>query len=289
MKRIQHPLSTRRLWKLALAVGVAAPICAGTIPVAWAKHKPGEYRWITAALSSGNAHRQKEAIKLMDHLIHRPAHYALPYRLAYNWLPLLQADGHFTTAATLARENVLNNPGATTVVDLSQTVRVEALLALGKTNAALRNAKSLFNVCTLADTQQALLLLRQCLTAKYPQGHKLIHLFITQQIAGARMPKGGPCSVLGLIHIKAAVYKKALQKLHGQSRAVLLAKGNLLLLAGDGRKALSDFHLISALAWRMRDFLACQNDIVRAIKTEDGTVGRANAHLLAAARRLQRQ
>jgi hypothetical protein len=144
----------------------------------------GEYAWITAALSSSSANRQSQAIKLINQLIHKSSHYALPYRIAYNWLPLLLRSGHDATAAKLARETVLANPGATILVGLCQKARVEALPALNQNQAALRNAKSLFYECPLGQTRTALLLLQKFLQRVYPQGHKLISLFVYKRTNG---------------------------------------------------------------------------------------------------------
>jgi hypothetical protein len=60
-----------------------------------------------------------------------------------------------------------------------------------------------------------------------------------------------------------------------------MAKGNLLLLADKPRRAIKYFREVAAMARKQRDLLYDENDICRAIKAEDGTIGRANAHLLA--------
>jgi hypothetical protein len=273
---------TKRWW---LIVGAVAVAVARVYPSAvWAKHKRGEYAWITAALSDSSTARQSQAIKLINELTRRPAHYALPYRIGYNWLPLLLRDGHDATAAKLARHTILQEPGAAVLVGLCQTARVEALLALGKNRAALRNARSLFNVCPLGQTETALLLLQKCLQRVYPHGRKLIHLFIREQISGAAKA-GVSCKVLSLIKINAKPYDAEINNLHGTTHWALVAKGNMLLMAGRVNRALGQMKLAEALDDNPAHYLTNATNVARAIKAVDGTVYRANQYMLTAAHR----
>ena len=271
------------LQRIFLMLLVFAILATG-VHVAWAKHRPGEYAYITTGLQSKSIHRQEAAIKLIDTLWHQPAHYALPYRIAYNWLPLLLQDGHDTTAAKLARENILAHSGATVIVGLCQIYRVEALLALNKNHTALRNAKSLFYVCPLGQTRTALLLLHKCLQRVYPQGNKLIKLFIREQMEGATKA-GISCKVLSLIHINAKPYEKVLKGIHGTSQWALVEKGNLLLLMGRTNRAMRQMKLAAALNGNPQNYLADAGNVARALKAIDGTVYRANHYMLTAAHR----
>ena len=272
-----------------LMAGMMVAIAAGVTFThrVWAKHAKGEYAWITVHLASGSNSKQMEAIKLINQLMDQPGHYALPFRIAYNWLPMLLKTGHDATVAHLARESILANPGYTILVGLCQQDRVEALLAMGKVNKALRNAKSLFDVCLLGQTRTALLLLEEGLEKAYPDGGKLIRLFIREQMAGARK-KGVQCKVLSLIKINAKPYEQALENVHGTSQWALQEKENLLLLAGHVRRALRTAKLAAALNTNIRGYLGDAADVARAMKAVDGTVYRANAHMLAAARRAAR-
>jgi hypothetical protein len=238
-------------------------------------------------LDGNSEHRQDEAIQLLNHLMNRPGHHLVPTLLAKEWLPQLIADGHDATAAKLAREVILDRPGATVWIGIWQQERVEALLAMGKVNAALRNAKSLFYECPLGQTRTALLLLQECLEKKYPGGNKLIRLFIDEQMAGAGKA-GVSCKVLTLIKINAKPYEAALKQIHGTSQWALVGKMNLLLLSGHVNRALRTARLGMALNANAKSYLAAAADVARAMKAVDSTVYRANRYMLSAARRYAR-
>ena len=176
------------------------------------------------------------------------------------------------------------NPSATILVGLCQKARVEALLALNQNQAALRNAKSLFYECPLGQTRTALLLLQKCLQRVYPQGHKLISLFISEQMAGAAKP-GVSCMVLSLIQINAKPYDTEKNNLHGTTQWALVAKSNMLLMAGRAKRALRQMKLAEALDGNPKTYLADSANVARTLKAVDGTVYRANHHMLTAARR----
>ncbi len=277
-----------RMGRVLRMAGLALAFSTCCVPSAWAQHKRGEYAWITAASRGSSLHRQEEAIKLLDQMIKQPGNGSLPIPLlARQWLPQLIADGHDATAAKLAREVILDRPGATGWIGMWQQDRVEALLAMGKVNAALRNAKSLFYECPLGQTRTALLLLQECLEKKYPGGNKLIKLFIDEQMAGASKA-GVSCKVLTLIKINAKPYEAVLQQIHGTSQWALTEKMNLLLLSGHVRRALRTAKLAAALNTNVRSYLFAAADVARAMKAVDSTVYRANRYMLAAARRYAR-
>jgi hypothetical protein len=108
-------------------------------------------------------------------------------------------------------------------------------------------------------------------------------------MAGAKIPadENEPivrCGVLAAVTVHAGAYERQLQSLHGAGNWTLLEKGNLLLLAGQPRQAIKDFRAMVAMAGNSKEFLTDENHICRAIKAEDGTIGRANAHLLSSAK-----
>ena len=277
-----------RMGRVLRIAGLAVACSTCCVPAAWAQHNRGEYAWITGALRGSSLHRQDEAIKLLDQMIKQPGNGPLPIPLlARQWLPQLIADGHDATAAKLAREVILERPGATGWIGIWQQERVEALLAMGKVNAALRNAKSLFYECPLGQTRTALLLLQECLQKKYPGGNKLIKLFINEQMAGAGRA-GVSCKVLTLIKINAKPYEAALKQIHGTSQWDLTEKMNLLLLSGHVNRALRTARLGMALNANAKSYLAAAADVARAMKAVDSTVYRANRYMLSAARRYAR-
>ncbi len=269
-----------------LALGVASTVFlttrAGGNPVG------RDIALISSELGSRSALKQAEGMaQLKGILAHDVNDYGVQWQSAHAWLPELIADGHDATAAKLARREVLSHSSWTPLVGLWQEERVKALMLMGKVNAALRNAKSLFYVCTLRRTSSALLLLQECLEKAYPHGKKLVNLFIDEQMAGASKA-GVSCKVLTLIKINAKPYEAVLQQIHGTSQWALTEKMNLLLLSGHVRRALRTAKLAAALNTNVRSYLFAAADVARAMKAVDSTVYRANRYMLAAARRYAR-
>lgn len=206
-------------------------------------------------------------------------------QLDWHWIPELMAKGRYRTAAKLARQGVLATPDWDGVMAKLLKYRVEALTALGHSQAALRNAKSLFNVCPLRYTGTALMILDQCLGVVYWNHPGIVAEFEREQRFGSAMPADDNepilrSGVMASIQVNAKPYLKRLAQIHGQSAHALLMKGNLLLMADEPRKAIKCFHMIEDFANAGKQFMAAENDICRTIKAEDGTVGRANSHLL---------
>ncbi|MGC8559043.1 MAG: hypothetical protein ACP5O1_00005, partial [Phycisphaerae bacterium] len=270
------------------AMRAAALFCAAFAHPACGKPTPSQFASIAAALRSPSAAAQTEGISSLKWILTRYTNdYQVQWQSAYSWLPELMADGHAATSAKLAREQILSHASWTVLVGIWQQDRVQALLAMGKVNAALRNAKSLFYECPLGQTRTALLLLQECLEKKYPRGNKLIKLFIDEQMAGARKA-GVSCKVLSLIKIDGGPYKTLLGALHGEAPWQLAAKENLLLLSGHVNRALRTARLAEALNSNVRNYLSDSADVARAMKAADGTVYRANRYMLSAARRYAR-
>ena len=277
---------------------VTAGLCAALL--AWATCATAAaapvnpvYNRIDSAIASGKATEKAWAIKRIAMLLRAPNAYIAPYRLRWVWLPSLLAQHDYQAVANLAMLEIVHNPGLTDIVDAVLACRVKALLAMGKKHAALRNAKSLFNICTLADTRSALLLVRQGVAAVYHAHPRIIHALIAEQMTGAQVPADEHepitrCGVLAAVTVKARPYLQKLHSLRGTGNGTLLEKGNLLLLADQPRKAIKYFREMEALAGNAKDFLNDENNICRAIKAEDGTIGRANAHLLSSIKSAQK-
>ena len=251
------------------------------------------YNLIDSSIASGKAPEMAWAIKQIGMLLRVPNAYSASYRLQYGWLPSLLKQHDYQAVATLTLLDVVRNPGLTDNVDAVLACRVKAILAMGKKHAALRNAKSLFNICTLADTRSALSLVRQCVAAVYHGHPRIINAFIEEQITGAQVPADEHepitrCGVLAAVTVKATPYLQKIHSLHGTGNWTILEKGNLLLLADQPRQAIKYFREMEALAGNAKDFLNDENNICRAIKAEDGTIGRANAHLLSSVRSAQK-
>ena len=95
------------------------------------------------------------------------------------------------------------------------------------------------------------------------------------------MPPGGqahPCAVLKAIPLHGRFFASTLRDLQPfTDYQSLLARGNLLLLSGKAPEAMELFHLMANQYGAGRTANEC---MARALKAEDGTIGRANGFVL---------
>jgi hypothetical protein len=157
------------------------------------------------------------------------------------WSKSLLTAKEYQPAADLALEGILLTPGETRAVEAALQLRIKALLALGQGEAALSNAKSLFNVSSMSGTSEAILLLAECISTARPKDIELFNRFREEQIAGAATPivpttrpaatQGKRSTVMDSIKVNPKPYDDALAKLTGEDADSLRARGNLLLLA----------------------------------------------------------
>ncbi len=266
---------------LALPQVLAMPVASAQTYMTFT---PARENAVTKALQGTNRRAQAGAISFIEaEMRSHPGHAVM--ELDRYWLRELMAIGRYRTTAKLARQGVLAVPGWEGVVANLLMYRVEALTALGHSHAALRNAKSLFNVCPLRTSGAALVILDQCLGVVYWKHPGIVAEFEREQRVGSAMPADDSepiirSGVMASIQVNAKPYLKRLAGIHSQSPHALLIKGNLLLLAAEPLKAIKCFRMIEDFASPGSQFLAAEENICRAIKAEDGTVGRANSHRL---------
>jgi hypothetical protein len=87
-------------------------------------------------------------------------------------------------------------------------------------------------------------------------------------------------NILKSIKIDASPYEEVLARLpNSTSFRDLMARGNLLLLADRPSDALASFELAYDLA-KHKDLAVATEGIARAIRAQDGSVGRANAYVV---------
>jgi tetratricopeptide (TPR) repeat protein len=198
------------------------------------------------------------------------------------WLRPLQNSKRFDLVESLAARAILAGAHRTADVEYFQETRVRALLAVGKTQPALCQARALFNVATLAGTEKALLLVAKCLNAVHEGDSASLLQLAREQKAGAvpRPATAPPCSggVLASISIDAGDYDAAIERLTAQNDTSEFAKGNLLLLAGRPREARAIFE---KLLPKLPGSLTVHESIARALRAEDSNIGRANSYMLA--------
>lgn len=266
------------LWITAMPL-VARPSAAEQRTRAWAKS-------LVPMLAGTDSAARKAALALIAKQLR-----AKPYPTAWlvygYWLDPLMVSGHYRTVAHLARQAILAAPAYTGVVDQLLIFRIQALAAMHRNAAALRNAKSLFNVCTMADTDVALLTLDQRIEVVYHNHPKILRQFVREQRLGAEMPADDAepidrSGVLAPIKVHGDAYLARMKSLGGNKIRELQEKGALLLLADQPDKALKCFQLMEAYARTPGQLLSFEKFVCRAIRAQDGTIGRANAYLLQA-------
>ena len=269
--------------KMALVLIPALLLAVPLIPAATLASGPDSPEYfarIAAHLAANKPVQTAGAIRRITVLVkHYP--YQCDWRLAVKWLPVLFARKQYPVVADLAKREIFAVPGNTEYVQQLLAQRIRALLAMHKDTAALSEAKSLFDFCDMRQTATAMKLLARCLKAALPDGAYEAREFKQQQIAGAAIPKPGSppvtCAVLAAIKIHAAPYLLAAWADTGQQLSNIIARGNLLLLAGHIRHARACMNCAYAIAATPAQLTAAARRIAACIKAQDGTIGRANA------------
>ena len=210
-------------------------------------------------------------------------------RLNDAWMVELLRTKHYSAVEEFAVAGTLACAADTERVQKLLKFRIEALLAEGKPQEALAAAKSLFNVCNMEFTKDALPLLCDCLTAARPQEPGIVARFKLQILANAQEDPSdraklaleyGRNSVMESIPTEKAPYssalagRKNLSDYHG-----LQGTGNLLLLVGRVREA----HEVFAQAYRIappESLKPATEAIARVIKAEEGGLGKANQFII---------
>lgn len=236
-------------------------------------------------LTSKDVDRQTQAVAKIRDAMESESGKAVN-ELRSRWLKAMIAGGRYEDAAELALAAILFQPQKTQNVQAFQDARVRALLAAGKKQEALSNAKSLFNVAPMNSTADAMLLVAECLRANDPDS---ADRFREEQIAGAttRPATTQPATqeaakssaVLAGIKVDPKPYEDAIAAQNGEDYNSLVALGNLLLLADKPKEAKAAFERAYAVA-PDRQLAQATENIARAIKAEDGTIGRANSWIL---------
>jgi len=163
--------------------------------------------------------------------------------------------------------------------------RVRAKLLAGKPQEALSLGKGLYNVCAMPDTSKAIDLISECLydMNKDADPAGAVKKFKLQQIRGAAatQPSAADDNALAGIEIDPKPYKTGIE--HAQTAEdgweALMGEGNLLLLSGQPKEAAKVFDKAYSLA-SDKNLPAATEAVARAMRAQDGTVGRANAWIL---------
>ena len=265
----------------ALAFG-AEPAVAAAAPMA-----QGESETLARQLQAEDSALRQQALVRVRQLLEVDANRAV-WELCSRWMPAMIAGGLNDQAADLALTVILSRPQGTQVLEQLQTHRVRALLAAGRNQEALGNAKSLYNLASMGGADEAMLLVAECLRLAQPDQPDLVQRFRDEQIAGAATrPTASPAdapaamagSVLAGIQIDPKPYEQAIAALTKEDYSTSVGQGNLLLLADRPDEAMEAFKRAYGLAVE-RDLPAATENIARAMKAQDGSIGRANSWIL---------
>ncbi len=227
------------------------------------------------------------------------------------WMKQLAAVGDPQDIADVALAGELALPTSFSRLEYLQTQRVKALLALNRPQEALSAARSLYDVSSMRNMHDALLVIAEALRAAHPNDADIYNRFVNEQIEGAKAgeasavgsnesavgsgqtatssvessaaqpaPATRPAeTILSAITVDPTPYEAAMKWYEGEEYRDLASRGNLLMLAGkpDEAKPLFERAYTVAEDWALPD--ATEN-LARVMKAQDGTVGRANAFVL---------
>jgi hypothetical protein len=206
--------------------------------------------------------------------------------------PLLRSlidHDHFQEAADLATQGVLWNLGDVGSIQQLQRFRIEALLRAHQPTEAVAAAKSLFNVCSLHDTEQMLQVLAETIDAAHPTDPNAAQPLADSEMAGAvardestAIPSPFEKALPGDAAFRSSADRR-------QPGAYLIptddwgqinSQVNLLLLADEPAEAVKLLRSVRQ-SNRFVNHRDVDEALARAIRAEDGTIGRANAFIAA--------
>ncbi len=241
--------------------------------------REAQAREIAEMLAHGRSSRVDEAIEQISTMLESDPGRAVSYLRRFWVKPML--DNHMEDIVIkVTFQAILAVPSQTGDLEYLLETRIRALLRDGQNDEALMNAKSLFNVSSLRNTNKALLLLDECLRQSRPGKPQLYKQLHQEQIQGAvtipeKTPNPVECTVIREIRVNADVYKWRIGLITSNDDRSQLAKGNLLLLADQPKDAHAVFEQLLASTEAVK-LLPFYEHVARAVKAEDGTIGRAN-------------
>jgi hypothetical protein len=207
------------------------------------------------------------------------------------WLKSLEDAKLYDNVSELCLRYMLAAPDDVVAVEDVLNTRARVLLLSGKKAEALVVAKQCFNYSSMKNTGNAILLVSQCLNAAYPEDRDILKKFRLEQVEGAKSTATVPpdkvaAAVLGKIAIDAHVIDVALRRWTLENYKNLAMRGNLLLLADRNQDAFDTFERAYTVA-DIKDLNAASENIARAMKARDGSIGPANAWIASIRPKLQ--
>jgi hypothetical protein len=240
---------------------------------------------IDSALQSDDNFQVQQALDSAIASLADPKNSARTAAKVPGWLHELIAEKRFDEVEDFAVAVINARPTDLRLIETCQQARIRATLLDNKPRQALPLAKGLYDVCFMADTSRAIDLIAECLYDINADGDPAgeVKKFKLEQIHGAAttQPSGTEDNALSHIQPDPAQYAPGLAHadLVESSWDAAMGKGNLLLLAGQAKEATKVFDKAYALA-SDNNLAAATEAVARAMRAEDGTVGRANAWIL---------
>jgi hypothetical protein len=178
---------------------------------------------------------------------------------------------------------ILISPDTASIAAM-QKLRIAAFHAAGKDDAALGEAKSYYNACSLKQTGDAVALLTTALVHARPDQPDIGRRFRAQQMAtgeqgAATMPDLG-VPILASVKVDGSPFEKAIADNDAWEFKDMMAKANLLLLADRAKEAGKVMHMAHEVAGTEKEIAEATEGVARAMRGADGNVARANAWLV---------
>jgi len=201
------------------------------------------------------------------------------------WLRTLMGEKRFDEVEEFTIAVINAHPTDLRLIELCQQARIRAKLMQNKPQEALPLAKGFYNVCAMPDTSKAIEIIAECLydisADDDPAG--AVKRFKLEQIHGAATTQPSPtdANTLSKIQIDPKEFIPGLEHadLADNGWDAAMGKGNLLLLSGQPTEATKAFQKAYSLA-SDNNLAAATEAVARAMRAQDGTVGRANAWIL---------
>jgi len=266
-----------------VAVVLAGCLCG--LAIGQTKHpasqdRPEHARVIPELLKSGDDAKVVEGIERIKLVLDTDATWGAG-KLRSEWLKLLASSKRYGDVEDLALRGILADAARPVAIEGLQEMRVRNLLAQNKVDEALKQARSLFNIASMKTTQKAILLVDECVN-RSKDGTDLAKQFRQEQMTGAAsQPANSTVSVTSKVMTDIVVdpkpYQPRIDELSDTDDRTLQAKGDLLLMAGRGKEAQEVFEKLLQLSDNPNR-AALQENVARALKAQDGTIGRANSY-----------
>jgi hypothetical protein len=217
------------------------------------------------------------------------------YRLRDLWAKPLWESKDYARVEQFSVRAIRAAPWDTGLLEHLCVLRARGMMAQHNDAGGIGCSKQLYDIASMPGTGAAMLVVERALHDAGGDWKGRMETFKREQMAGAveRHDRGANALLSGPIaadtspfmqglHGDAGPFESALGPLLSEDFTTLTGRGNLLLLCGRPGEALGIFGRAYAVAADNQVPLATEN-IARALKAEDGAIGRANSWLNAVA------